>query len=109
MIYKVKAGEKHITLNEKSVVDAVLQNVGLILATPKGTVPLYREFGIDFTVVDRPMNVAKKLLLRSSIKEAIDKFEPRAMIVDIILDGDNSNTGRMIPTVKIEIDEEALQ
>lgn len=109
MLYKVKAGEKHITLNEKSVVDAVLQNVGLILATPKGTVPLYRDFGIDFTVIDRPMNIAKKLLLRSAIKEAIDKYEPRAKIVNITFEGDNSDTGRMIPTVEIEIDEEALQ
>lgn len=36
-----------ISLGEQDTVTSVLQNIAVILSTPKGTVPCYREFGID--------------------------------------------------------------
>ena len=38
-----------ISLGEQDTVASVLQNIAVILSTPKGTVPGYREFGIDIS------------------------------------------------------------
>ena len=44
-----------ISLGEQDTVTSVLQNIAVILSTPKGTVPGYREFGIDISdILDRP-------------------------------------------------------
>ena len=49
-----------ISLGEQDTVASVLQNIAVILSTPKGTVPGYREFGIDISdILDRPENVAQ--------------------------------------------------
>lgn len=43
-----------ISLGEQDTVTSVLQNIAVILSTPKGTVPCYREFGIDIAnILDR--------------------------------------------------------
>lgn len=65
-----------ISLGEQDTVTSVLQNIAVILSTPKGTVPCYREFGIDIAnILDRPENVAQPMLC-AAIKEAIERFEP---------------------------------
>ena len=52
-----------ISLGEQDTVTSVLQNIAVILSTPKGTVPCYREFGIDIAnILDRPENVAQPML-----------------------------------------------
>ena len=40
-----------ISLGEQDTVTSVLQNIAVILSTPKGTVPCYREFGIDLSLI----------------------------------------------------------
>ena len=58
-----------ISLGEQDTVTSVLQNIAVILSTPKGTVPGYREFGIDISdILDRPENVAQPMLC-AAIKE----------------------------------------
>ena len=64
-----------ISLGEQDTVASVLQNIAVILSTPKGTVPGYREFGIDISdILDRPENVAQPMLC-AAIKEAIERFD----------------------------------
>ena len=43
-----------ISLGEQDTVASVLQNIAVILSTPKGTVPGYREFGIDISDILEP-------------------------------------------------------
>ena len=40
----------HLSFNEQETVNSVLQNIAVILTTPKGTVPLYRDFGLDMSL-----------------------------------------------------------
>ena len=64
MSYTVSATDLgHLRFNELETVNSVLQNIAVILSTPKGTVPLYREFGLDWKYLDKPMPVAKVLML----------------------------------------------
>ncbi|MBR3965468.1 MAG: hypothetical protein IKJ91_00175 [Clostridia bacterium] len=67
---------------ENDILRSVAQNISLIVSTKKGTVPQYREFGIPMTFIDRPIKVAKTLMI-AEVTEGIELFEPRAEIVSI--------------------------
>lgn len=68
----------------------VLRNVRTILRTPVGSCPLYRNFGVDASVLDRPIDAAKNLLA-VSVTEAVERYEPRATVrsVDFVADAES--------------------
>lgn len=103
MTYKVSAADlSTIRLNEENMVAAVLQNIAIILRTRQGTSPLYREFGLPMAFLDRPMQAAKPMLV-VEIKEAIERFEPRATVVEVTFSEDETTPGKLIPIVEVEI------
>ena len=103
MEYTVSASDlANIQLNEEDEIKEVLRNVAVILATPKGSVPMYRSFGLDMSFLDKPMNVAKNRAI-IPVREAIEEWEPRAVYKDITLMSDPSNPGKLTFTVQIEI------
>ena len=103
MSYKVRGTDLTcIRLNEQDTVKSVLQNVAIILSTRKGTVPMYRGFGIDQRFVDKPVPIAKTMLY-VDVKEAIEEYEPRAEVVNVMFQEDPATPGRLIPTVEVEI------
>lgn len=79
----------------------ILQNVKTILTTMKGTVPLDRDFGIDASIIDKPVTVVKPLIVKE-IKEAIEEYEPRAKLVSVGWKGDGAE-GKLVPIVKVAI------
>lgn len=106
MNYRIPAaGSEELRLNETDRVRSVLQSVAIILATPKGSVPLCRDFGLDQRALDKPLPVAKVLLV-SAIREAIGRWEPRAEVTDISFSQDPGQPGLLIPTVEVEIKDE---
>ena len=82
-------------------VESVLQNIAVILSTPKGSVPMYRDFGISVDILDRPIPVAKAMMT-ADIKEAIEQWEPRVTFICVDFMEDELN-GRLIPMVEVEI------
>jgi len=54
----------------------------MIVTTPKGTVPLDREFGIDVGMLDAPVAVNQVRMTRSIIA-ACKKFESRAEVTAV--------------------------
>lgn len=89
------------TLVENSELRSILQNVHLILTTRRGTVPMYREFGIPMRFLDMPSTMAKEVAT-VEVMEAIEQFEPRAkfLSLDMTCDGTKFNI-----TVRIDINE----
>lgn len=103
MSYPVSATDLgNIRMNESETVNAVLQNIALILATPKGSVPFYREFGLSQEFLDKPMPVAKVMMI-GEVREAIESWEPRAAVVNIRFAENPLEPGRLTPTVEVEI------
>lgn len=101
MSYSIRADKlSEIKLNEPDAVASVIQNIAVILSTPQGSVPLYREFGLNQDFRDRPINVAQTMAV-SRIREAIELFEPRAEVVDISFD--QKPDGTLIPIVEVNI------
>ena len=103
MSYKVTAAD--ISVLQMNVTDtgaSVLQNIAVILATRKGDVPLYRDFGLSQEFVDKPIPAAR-VLLYAEVKEAVEQYEPRAEVIGVTFQEDRSAPGRLIPTVEVEI------
>lgn len=106
MSYTISATDlRHIHFNETDTLTSVMQNIAVILSTPKGSVPLYRDFGITVNVLDRPMPVAE-VMMRADIREAIEEWEPRVKVIGIDFSQDLTDPGKLIPTVEVEINSE---
>ena len=102
MSYTVSPSNKRkIKFNVTDPVESVLQNIAVILSTPKGSVPMYRDFGISVDILDRPIPVAKAMMT-ADIKEAIERWEPRALFISVEFMEDELNGG-LIPMVEVEI------
>lgn len=80
--------------------EEIMQNLRTILATTKFSVPLDRDFGVDASFVDKPMEQAKAMYIVAII-EAIRQYEPRAEVVQI--DWDDDIDGQLIPRVQVNI------
>lgn len=65
-----------ITFGEKDRLKSIAQNVGIILSTFKGSVPLFREFGISSDEIDRPSSIATAII-SAKVRDAILEYEPR--------------------------------
>ena len=106
MSYTVRADDKvSYALCESDTVKSVLQNCHLILTTRKGSIPMYREFGLDNDFVDRPIPVAQTMMI-SKVKEALETFEPRAEFVNLTFEQNIDVPGGMIPILEVEINEQ---
>jgi len=90
-----------INLAPASEAEEIIQNLKIILASPKFSVPLDRDFGLSTEITDKPINAAETLLV-SEIYEAFEKYEPRAEIVNINFERDG-DYGRLIPKVEVTI------
>lgn len=105
MSYQVSEADlKTIRLNEQDTVSSVLHNVALILATPKGTIPMYRDFGLDLEFLDMPIPEAEVRMI-APIREAVEEWEPRATVKDVFFTRSGDGSGRLVPRVEIEINE----
>lgn len=85
-------------LQETDAASSVIQNVALLLNTKKGTIPMYRDFGLPMGFVDKPINVAETIATLE-IAEALEKFEPRASLKDLRFK--SSKDGRM--SIQLEV------
>ena len=103
MEYTIDSTISRINWNASGV-EEVLQNVKTIITTPIFSVPLRRNWFIDLSLLDNPMNVAQAKL-RSHIYELIKVHEPRAVVKEIhfIQDNTDSMDGKSIIQIKLEV------
>lgn len=102
--FEVTPTEVSVNFSPSSELEEILQNVRTIIGTRKGTVPLDRDFGLDWSFVDKPINVAQALV-SAEVAKQVRKYEPRARIISISLVEDLAGAldGKMIPKVTIGV------
>lgn len=83
----------------------ILRNVALILATPQGSSPMYRDFGLPQDFLDKPIPAAKALMI-ARVREAIEEWEPGARVVNVTFQGDPATPEQLMPRVRVEIVED---
>lgn len=84
-----------------SGITEILQNVRTILTTPKYSVALDRNFGLNATMLDAPLPVAKAKLT-AEIIATVHKYEPRVRVTKVLFDGD-AQDGILRPKVRVRI------
>lgn len=84
----------------------VIQNVRMIVATTMFSCPMFRDFAIDPSIVDAPLNIAQAKLT-AQIVTAIKRYEPRAKVLQVSYEGD-AIEGSLRPIVKVEILDDAI-
>lgn len=105
MNYTVRADDNaSYALCEDDTVKSVLQNCRLILTTRKGSIPMYRNFGLDMDFIDRPVQVAQVMMI-SKVKAALEEFEPRATFIGLTFEQNADIPGGIIPILEVEINE----
>lgn len=87
-------------LMEKDTPRSVVQNIALLLNTKKGTVPMYREYGLPMEFIDKPINVAETMAF-AEITEALEKFEPRATLKKMEFYKDKSGKTEIVLEVTV--------
>lgn len=75
----------------------IYQNIKYIILTPYYSVVLDREFGFDYTLVDKPEPVAR-LMLSQEATMKIALYEPRAFFKEVRYDAFEQE-GKMRPIV----------
>lgn len=103
-MYSVKAGLQKVNFAPASVVEEVLQNVSTIISTTRFTVPMKRNFGVDYGLIDSPMPVAQAQASAQIIAE-IHEREPRARVLEVTYSGDAAE-GVLVPHVKVDVIDE---
>lgn len=81
--------------------DEILQNIAMILSSVVYSCPMDRSFAWDGSILDKPINVAKSLLV-SRLIAAVKKYEPRAQIISVKYQGDGIE-GLLKPIVRVRI------
>lgn len=104
MTYELDLQSTTWNLVPASTAEEVLQNVKCLLMTAKGTCFMYRDFGVDSSLVDTPLNVAQSRFT-AEVARAIAKYEPRARLRQVTWKQSDAADGELKPRVLIEIRE----
>lgn len=89
---------------------ACAQEVRTLLATPKGSVALDRDFGVTWNALDQSMPGAKQVII-AEIAAQIEKYVPRVRFkkIDFVNPGATAAADGALPVaVTVEIREEYL-
>lgn len=82
-------------------IDEIYQNIKFILLTPYFSVVLDREFGTNYTMVDKPMPVAM-MMFDQEVAMKISMYEPRVMFESVEHNGANIE-GKLETNVRCRI------
>ena len=78
----------------------ITENLNVLFSTSVGTVPFDRDFGLDMSFLDQPLEKAKALLMVEYLKK-IKKYEPRIKLQKVIFTSDPLN-GQLQAKVVVE-------
>ena len=101
-MYEVTTDYKPLNMLARGV-EEILQNIAIILSSPKGSVTLDRNFGIDMSALDLPLEMAENICT-AQIIEAIQDYEPRVKVTKVTYEKDHL-TGRLRPKVMVLMNE----
>ncbi len=81
--------------------DEIYECLKTLYSTPLGTVPLNRDFGLNWNLVDLPIEIAKAKITIEII-EKTRKYEPRVEVQKVSFDYDGEQ-GLLKPKVVVAI------
>ena len=83
----------------------IAQNLYCIITTPKGSVPMDRAYGVDYSFIHAPLPAARAMFA-ASVVEAVATYEPRATIENVDFEFDSNNPDKLIPVLEVSMVEQ---
>lgn len=82
---------------------ALAQEIRTVLTTRKGSVPLDRDFGLDWNILDCPLHEVKTRYV-ADVTRQVEKYVPRVKVVEVDFktSGDAAD-GLVHPVVKVSV------
>lgn len=98
----------HIVIGATGLV-GLAQEVRTLLATRKGSVPLDRDFGVDWSFVDSPVSAAMPRIVTEYARQ-IERYVPRVRVRSITFAPakDGALEGGLRPVIALSIRKEFL-
>lgn len=78
----------------------IAKRVSILLTTPKGTVCYDRGFGVDLSVLDMPLPIARVKYLADCV-EQVKRYEPSLAVSDVEITFQDGMAGEMMAKVVI--------
>ena len=83
----------------KEIDNDTINRINLLLSTPKGTMPNDREYGIDISFLDNPINVSESLFVIEA-SYALEKYE-KTITVDSVEFSTDDTTGEVTAIITL--------
>lgn len=93
-----------VALQPESAEEEIGQNLTALALTPRGSVPLMRDMGMDMRYIDLPAELAANLF-ESELVMTADEYEERAEITAVTFRTEDGGQ-TLIPIVEVEIVDE---
>jgi len=94
-----------LSLKPQTYIQEIEQSIYVLLMTPRGEVPCYREFGVDSDYLHRPINVAKALYV-SAVADAIREFVPEVILQKVTFTVKPLEPDKLYPILEVTIREQ---
>lgn len=72
------------------------QEVRTVITTRKGSVPLDRDFGVDWAVIDRPVGAVLPAYI-ADVAMQIERYVPRVRVVSVTYESSTNRGGEQSP------------
>ena len=99
-----------VTLDENgniataSELEVINRSIELILGTAKGERLMRPDFGSDlFDFVFKPLNHSNKRGMATAVKAALQKWEKRVRLLDVVVSSDVSDPGTALISIEYEV------
>ena len=92
-------------ISNENISENLMRQLSLLLSTPVGTVVLDRDFGIDMSFVDMPVNVAKTMAA-VELARKIKKYVPELVLKELKEDYEEAENGEMTLKVVVKLADE---
>lgn len=103
--YKIDCGAGvELSLAPANKGQRIIQELYVLLNTLKGTVPCYRDFGIDSEYIHKPI-IAARALYAAAVTEAVSQYIPDIKISQITFEDDADDPTRLHPMLEVTLDE----
>lgn len=107
MTLDITADLRDVKIMPETELEEIAQNVQMILATQKLTVPMDRAFGLTATLIDQPI-AASQARMTAEIAASIREQEPRVRVQQVFYDGEFAD-GQLGVRVRVEVVERNLR
>lgn len=101
-----------VTINSKNPPDLelftddetkdIVQNIFCILKTTRGSCPMLRDYGMDPTILHKPVQIAQAAF-SVAIQKQMEEFEDRATLVRLEFDLDPQHPDILYPIMEVTI------